>query len=156
MTRYLAPPKAQRSLSVAVSLTVAFLLGIAMLQLIAVVEALLAVVVQQLWAQPLVKSFPELRGLVLHLPSLGVPGVLLAYGLGYVALRLAGSKRLLHAALFILPVFLSTAWWSLAAGGDWLSAALSAFATAPAGLSLLAMLLAVLLAWQHAARRSAA
>jgi hypothetical protein len=156
MTNHLFPQYIQRSPSIFVSLTVALLLGVAMLQLIALAEALLAVVVQQLWAQPLVRSSPELRGLVLQLPSLGLPAILLSYVLGYVALRVARSRRLLHATVFILPVLFSAAWWSLATSGNWQSTALAAFQTGPAALSLLAMLLAVLLAWQHAGRRSAA
>ncbi len=156
MTNHLAPQPTQRSPSVVVSLTVAFLLGVAMLQLIAMAEAWLAVVVQHLWAQPLVRSSLELQSLVLHLPSLGLPAVLLAYALGYVSLRVARSRRLLHATVFILPVIFSAAWWSLATGGNWMSAALAAFESGPAALSLLAMLLAVFLAWRHAARRSAA
>lgn len=143
--------------SLGLSMGVALLLGVAFVQLLAATLAVEIVLMQQLAAQSWIRSSIELRALVSNLPSLSLPALFLSYALSFVALKLAQTQRVLHATAFVLPMLVSSAWWSYQINRGGLSAALTGmFASSEQVLGTLLVLLAVLLAYQHSARHGAA
>ena len=157
MTRPATPTLNPQPLRLTFTICMAVLLGVALLYLIGIALELESLLMQHLMSQPWVSSSLELRGLVLHLPYLSLAPILLSYLLGYLALHISDRQRLLHAAAFITPVFFSSAWWSYQLCGK---TALSALSGMVGGthevLSMLAMVLAVLLAYHQVARQRAA
>ena len=143
--------------SLGLSVGLALLLGVAFVYLLAIAHAIEAAFIQHLALHPWIRSSSELGALALNLPKLSLPAVFLAYALSYIALKLASKQRVLHAAAFVVPILATSAWWSYQLnGGESPSAVAVLFSSKEQVLGALLVLLAVALAFQRSARRSAA